>query len=245
MGKTRSPFKKSLKKLKKIKTRDYGLVVLGALIVLGLLAIANALPKKSGSGIVPLAVGQDAITSPWIPATVKQWSGIIQEMGRKYDIDPNLVAIIMTIESGGNPQAKSGVGAQGLLQIMPATAQDIAAKHLKTPVAQYDIYDPRTNIEFGTAYLAYLRSTFGEPSQGPTWDETAELIGAGYNGGPGAARNLAKGLGLQSLETSSYSRDVYNMWRERNAPVSPTYNRWLDRGGSTLVDKAAQAAKQS
>lgn len=244
MGKARSPLKKSLKKLRKIKTRDYGLVVLGALIVLLFLTISSMIPKKPAT-TTPLAAGHDAITSPWIPATVKQWSGIIQEMGQKYNIDPNLVAIIMTIESGGNPQAKSGVGAQGLLQIMPGTAQDIAAKHLKTPVAQYDIYNPRTNIEFGTAYLAYLRSTFGETSQGPTWDETAELIGAGYNGGPGAARNLEKGLGLQSLETSSYSRDVYNMWRERNAPISPTYNRWLDRGGSTLVDKAAQATKQS
>lgn len=239
MGKAKTPLKKSLKKLQKIKARDYGLVVLGALIVLGLLTISSAIPKKSG--VVPLAVGQNAITSPWIPATVKQWSGIIQEMARTYDIDPNLIAIIMTIESGGNPQAKSGVGAQGLLQIMPGTAQDIASKHLKTPVTQYDIYDPRTNIEFGTAYLAYLRNTFGEAGQGPTWDETAELIGAGYNGGPGAARNLENGLGLQSLETSSYSRDVYNMWRERNAPISPTYNRWLDRGGSTLVDKAEKA----
>jgi soluble lytic murein transglycosylase-like protein len=241
MGKSRSPLKKSLKKLKKIKTRDYGLVLLGAILVLAMLAGISMLPKKSTT--TPLAAGQDVITSPWIPATVKQWSTIIQEMGRKYNIDPNLVAIIMTIESGGNPQAKSGVGAQGLLQIMPGTAHDIAAKHLKSPQASYDIYDPRTNIEFGTAYLAYLRTTFGTTSQGPTWDETAELIGAGYNGGPGAAKNLENGLGLQSLETSSYSRDVYNMWRERNAPVSPTYSRWLERGGSTLVDKAATATK--
>ncbi len=242
MGKSRSPLKKSLKKLKKIKARDYGLVLIGALIVLTGLALSTAFTKPNST--VPLAAGQDAITSPWIPATVKQWSATIQEMARTYNIDPNLVAIIMTIESGGNPQAKSGVGAQGLLQIMPGTAQDIAARHLKTPVTKYDIYDPRTNIEFGTAYLAYLRNTFGEATQGPTWDETAELIGAGYNGGPGAASNLEKGLGLKSLETSSYSRDVYNMWRERNAPLSPTYNRWLERGGSTLVDKAA-AVKQS
>ena len=183
----------------------------------------------------PLAVQSPNIVITWLPQHVRQWQPIIQEMAVRYNIDPNLVAIIMTIESGGNPQARSGVGAQGLMQIMPATAKDIAAKHLKQPVDTYDIYNPHTNIEFGTAYLAYLRNEFGVPSQGPSWDQTAELVAAGYNGGPGAAHNLQQGNGLQSAETYAYSRDVYNMWRERNAATSPTYDRWLSRGGDRLV----------
>lgn len=187
---------------------------------------------------LPLAPQTAGISSPWVPESVKKWDPIISEMSAKYKLDPNFIAIIMTIESGGNQRATSGVGAQGLMQIMPATAKDIAAKHLKEPVTSYDMYDPKTNIEFGTAYLAYLRDEFGETDQAPSWNATAELVAAGYNGGPGAAGNLNKGLGLESLETLSYSRDVYNMWRERNASQSPTFTRWTERGGSSLLNSA-------
>lgn len=183
---------------------------------------------------VPLAAQTTTITTPWIPENVKQWQPIIQDMARKYNLDPNIIAIIMTVESGGNQQARSPVGAQGLMQIMPGTAADIAAKYLKIPVEAYDIYEPRTNIEFGTAYLAHLRDEFGTNTQAPNWDQTAELIAAGYNGGPGAASNLEKGLGLESSETHLYTHNVYNMWRERNAQHSPTYTRLLERGNATL-----------
>lgn len=231
-AKARTPFKKF--KLKGPKPREYAYMVWGAVIMLIGITMINAIKAKP----TPLAPQVSGISSPWIPDSVKKWDPIIRQMSAKYKLDPNFIAIIITIESGGNPKAKSGVGAQGLMQVMPATATDIAAKHLKKPVSKYDIYDPKTNIEFGTAYLAYLRDEFGEPSQGPRWDQTAELVAAGYNGGPGAAGNMYKGLGIESLETLSYSRDVYNMWRERNAPTSPTFNRWVERGGSSLLDAA-------
>lgn len=231
MGKRRRSIKRP--HFTALKPRDAGMILLGALVVFVGVVFMHAMTPKE----LPMTSAK-TITSPWIPASVKRWQPLIQEMAHKYDIDPNLVAIIMTIESGGNPQARSGVGAEGLMQIMPGTAKDIAQKYLTSPVKSYDILDPRTNIEFGTAYLAYLRNEFGSANQGPTWNETAELIGAGYNGGPGAASNVEKGRGLESLETASYSRDVFNMWRERDAPQSPTYTRWLERGGSSLVSKA-------
>ena len=222
------------KALKKMKPRDYGFAIAGALIVLlGASLMQTVEPKHKA-----LTAHGSGITIPWIPENVKRWEPTITEMAAKYDLDPNLVAIIMTIESGGNQQAKSHVGAQGLMQVMPPTAQDIAAKHLKQPTQQYDIYDPKTNIEFGVAYLAYLRDEFGSSSQGPSWNTTAELVAAGYNGGPGAASSLEKGNGVSSSETAAYSRDVLNMWRERNSAHSPTYERWLERGGSRLVNVA-------
>jgi soluble lytic murein transglycosylase len=218
-------------KIKKPSLRDYGFAALGALLILVGIMLSNNFHNQP----VPLSMQSPSVTIPWLPQNVRQWQPLIQEMSSRYDIDPNLVAIIITIESGGNPKAHSGVGAQGLMQIMPATATDIAQKHLATPVTSYDIYDPRTNIEFGTAYLAYLRDQFGTSSQGPSWDQTAELIAASYNGGPGAAHSLQQGNGLRSDETSAYSHDVYNMWRERHAQASPTYDRWSGRGGSRLV----------
>jgi soluble lytic murein transglycosylase-like protein len=111
-------------------------------------------------------------------------------------------------------------------------------------VKSYNLADPKTNIEFGAAYLAYIRDVFGEAQQGPSWDATVELIAAGYNGGPGAAHNLYHGLGLTDTQTVVYSRDAFNMWRERHASSSPTFDRWKERGGQRLLD-AAQAAQQS
>lgn len=180
----------------------------------------------------------DHLTVQWLPATVTRWQEPIVEMAKKYGIDPDLLAIIMTMESGGNPQAHSEADAQGLMQVTPPTAKDIAAKFLKHPVTAYDLFDPRTSIEFGAAYIAHLRDTFGEASQGPGWNTTVELIAAGYNGGPGAANSLEKGEGLRDMQTVSYSRDAYNMWRERHADNSPTFTRWQERGGESLIKAA-------
>jgi soluble lytic murein transglycosylase-like protein len=127
------------------------------------------------------------------------------------------------------------------MQITPATARDIAARYLKKPVKKYNLYDPATSIEFGAAYLALLRDTFGSYKQGPSWNDTAELVAAAYNGGPSAAVSINAGQGLTNDQTLIYSRDARNMWRERQAHSSPTYNNWLERGGSELIEAARKA----
>jgi len=190
----------------------------------------------------PLAPQTAGVSSPWIPPTVRHWDPLIGEMAKKYHIDPTAIAILMTMESGGYAQAKSEAGAVGLMQITPPTAGDIAKKYLKQPVTSYDLLDPRTSVEFGTAYMAYLRDEFGDRSQGPSWSYTMELVAAAYNGGPGAGGKLYHGEGMTDTQTVVYSRDALNMWRERKATDSPTFDRWKERGGSTLLDlaKAAQ-----
>ncbi len=208
---------------------------IGATVAVALVVSATFVKRAQE---VPLKPAAATISSPWIPQTVKRWESYIDEMAKKYNLDPDLIAILMTMESGGYSKAKSDAGAEGLLQITPPTAKDIAARYLKQPVTTYDLSDPRTNIEFGVAYLALLRDEFGEREQGPSWNTTVELIAAGYNGGPGAANHLYKGEGLTSTETVIYSRDAYNMWRERHAKTSPTYDRWLERGGFRLIDQA-------
>ena len=211
------------------------MLTIGAVAAVGLLTGAVLIRQAS---IVPLRSKAGHITASWIPETVKRWDKPIAEMAQKYDIDPDLLAILMTLESGGYSKAKSEAGAEGLMQITPPTARDIAKKYLKHPVESYDLLDPRTNIEFGAAYLAHLRDVFGERGQGPSWDATVELIAAGYNGGPGAAGKLYRGEGLRDTQTVVYSRDAFNMWRERHAKSSPTFDRWVERGGSALLEKA-------
>jgi len=215
--------------------RDGLMLTIGAVAAVGLLTGAVLIRQAS---IVPLRSKAGHITASWIPETVKRWDKPIAEMAQKYDIDPDLLAILMTLESGGYSKAKSEAGAEGLMQITPPTARDIAKKYLKHPVESYDLLDPRTNIEFGAAYLAHLRDVFGERGQGPSWDATVELIAAGYNGGPGAAGKLYRGEGLRDTQTVVYSRDAFNMWRERHAKSSPTFDRWVERGGSALLEKA-------
>lgn len=216
--------------------RDSTLIAAGVVVALIGVGIATLISHARA----PLKPQADTVTSPWIPSTVKYWQTPINQNAKKYNIDPNLVAIIMTMESGGYAKANSGQ-AEGLMQIAPATAKEIAVRHLKQPVKSYNLWDPKTNIEFGTAYLAYLRDTFGSYRQGPSWNSTVELVAASYNGGPLAALHLEQGKGLHDPQTVIYSRDAFNMWRERHAGDSPTYDRWLDRGGSTLVDAAKKA----
>lgn len=219
--------------------RDWLMIIIGGSLVYAGFQLSHADEKPAAT---PLSAASDtSVSIRWLPPGVQRWSDDINQMASRYDIDPNLLAIIMTIESGGNPQAESGVGAKGLMQIMPATAQDIAKRYVRQPVQQYDLFDARTSIEFGAAYLSLLRNEFGTTDQAPTWNTTVELIAAGYNGGPSAASALDDGEGLHDMQTVSYSRDAYNMWRERHAGSSPTYERWLERGGSALVNKAASS----
>jgi hypothetical protein len=218
--------------------REWSMVFVGAAAVVIVVGVVAWVYRSE----TPLKPQANSITSPWIPSTVKYWRAPIDQNAKKYDIDPNFIAIIMTMESGGYAKANSGQ-AKGLMQITPITAKDIANKYLKKPVKSYDLYDPATNIEFGAAYLAYLRDTFGSYKQGPSWDETAELVAASYNGGQLAGLHLEEGKGLHDTQALIYSRDVFNMWRERHAGDSPTFDRWKDRGGSQLIDAAKKAGQ--
>lgn len=218
----------------KLHHRDYGMIALGALVAVLTLSTITMFKQREDT---PLS-SNNKITSPWIPETVKYWEKDISEMSKRYNLDANLIAIIMTLESGGGPKAISEVQAKGLMQIMPPTAQDTAQRYTKKSFKNYDLLDGKTSIEFGTAYLSMLRDEYGIDGHGPNWDTTVELIAAAYNGGFSAANAIEKGEGIRDTQTLSYSRDAFNMWRERNSQSSPTYDRWIERGGQDLINNA-------
>jgi soluble lytic murein transglycosylase-like protein len=203
-----------IKRILRISRRDTVILLVGALLALLALKAIDTLR----SAMMPLGAPQtNTITISHLPAEVKQWEEPLVEMSNKYNIDANFVAIIMTIESKGNPDAVSHVGAQGLMQVMPYTAEDIATKHLKEPMSSYDLNEPHTNIEFGVAYLAHLRDQFGSPYQGLSWKDTVKLVAAGYNGGPGAAMRLQKGQQLEHQETIDYAEKAMKLWERQDA----------------------------
>jgi soluble lytic murein transglycosylase-like protein len=91
---------------------------------------------------------------------------LIAGAAQRHEVDPNLVRAVMAAESGGNPEARSPVGAIGLMQLMPGTAKDLGVA---------DPADPAQNVEGGAKYLAALTKRFG-----------LEHGVAAYNAGPGA-----------------------------------------------------------
>lgn len=109
---------------------------------------------------------------------------LLLDAARRYNLDPRLLLAIMKQESGFNASAKSPAAARGLLQLVFDTAvkYNVAAgfPNLKPD----DLYDPRTNIEIGSAYIAALKGMFSGLD---------EAVAASYNAGEdNAARWLAR-----------------------------------------------------
>lgn len=96
------------------------------------------------------------------------------------DIDPALALAIARQESEFRTNAGSPVGALGLMQLMPGTAKEVAGD-LSLPYSRARLTaDWQYNVQLGTAYLAGLRESFGN---------SPVLMAAGYNAGPGRARD--------------------------------------------------------
>jgi soluble lytic murein transglycosylase-like protein len=106
-----------------------------------------------------------------VSGTVPQYvASVIAEAAHTHGVDPRLVAAVAARESAGNPNARSRVGACGIMQLMPATARFLGIT---------DIFDVRQNVFAGTRYLRTLLDTF---------HGDLDLTLAAYNAGPGAVQ---------------------------------------------------------
>jgi soluble lytic murein transglycosylase len=135
---------------------------------------------------------------------------IVRE-ARRNGLDPVLVAAVIQVESRFDPFAVSGVGACGLMQLMPPTAQWLLAKDNDSSndkLRPAHLFNPVLNIELGTTYLAQLMDRFDG-------DLTRALIA--YNAGPGVARSLKRGSkAWRRLE--SYPRSVLAAYKSLLLP---------------------------
>ena len=112
----------------------------------------------------------------------------VSAAARKFGVEEAIVRAIMHAESAFNPNALSRAGAQGLMQLMPATARRFGV---------VNAYDPGQNIEGGVEYLAWLLKRF---------NGDLTLAAAGYNAGEGAV-DRHKGVPPYS-ETQRYVQRV-------------------------------------
>jgi len=125
-------------------------------------------------------VGVETFPDPVFPPSVKADAEVPAELtpaemhtmlaraGTQHHIDEDLLASVVKAESGGHVMAVSRTGAQGLMQLMPGTANDLGVA---------DAFRPEQNIAGGTAYLDQLLLRY---------HDNAALALAAYNAGPGA-----------------------------------------------------------
>jgi soluble lytic murein transglycosylase-like protein len=107
-------------------------------------------------------------TSRTVSDRVQMYDGIITQHAQLNDIRPDLVRAVVQVESAYNPYARSPKGAAGLMQLMPATAQQFGVKNS---------FNPEENIRAGVAYLRQLLNRYAD---------NEELALAAYNAGPNA-----------------------------------------------------------
>ncbi len=116
------------------------------------------------------------------------FDNIIKQAAAQHGVSEGLIKAVMHTESGFNTNARSPVGAQGLMQLMPATARRFNVSNA---------YDPHQNIMAGARYLSWLLKRF---------NGNTSLALAGYNAGEG---NVAKYGGIPPFrETQDYVRRV-------------------------------------
>ena len=117
-------------------------------------------------------------------------SHAIVEESARYALDPSLVLAVIQVESGGYHLAVSPVGALGLMQLLPSTAEELARKHGLTWRGANSLFDPILNVKLGTAYLSQLERKYG----------SMDTALAAYNWGPGRIdRRLRRGAALPRL----------------------------------------------
>ncbi|MBZ0297461.1 MAG: transglycosylase SLT domain-containing protein [Anaerolineae bacterium] len=157
--------------------------------------------------------------APLFTREVDYWAGDIERWAQEYDLDPNLLATVMQIESCGHPTVSSSAGAQGLFQVMPF--------HFSEGENQLD---PDTNARRGAGVLKSCLNDFA------SGDAAMALVC--YNGGPGAIS--------QSYTQWDDQVRRYYMWGTgiyadalTNQSSSPTLDRWLNAGGGVLCQWAA------
>ncbi len=123
-----------------------------------------------------------------------KYEDLIKDSASRYGIDESLIKAVVRAESGFRVDAVSGVGARGLMQLMPETAATLGVK---------DIHDPQENIDGGTRHLRRLLNAFN-------WDLRLAL--AAYNAGEKAVEKY--GAVPPYEETRNYVKRVLYYYRQ-------------------------------
>ena len=180
------------------------LIIIASVVVFYVISIrhdqflrARLFPPKS----LVKASGNLKDDCEYILGKAKDYIPLINKYAEQYGVDPALVAGVIQVESSWNPSATSTVGAGGLMQVMPETAQGIANQL----GVQYDPTSAEQNIQFGTYYISQQLNSFGG---------NIDLALAAYNAGPGAASSGAWASYPETLAYVPYVKSWYEKYQE-------------------------------
>ena len=138
-----------------------------------------------------LGAGGDALPDPlWRILYPIQFEATLREEAAETGLDPALVAAVIWQESTFDPQAVSGAGARGLMQIMPPTGRELA-RNLGLKYRIDMLHDPDRGLELGTRYLKRMIDGFGG---------RVDKALAAYNAGPSRVASWTRARPGQSAE---------------------------------------------
>lgn len=157
--------------------------------------------------------------APLFTPEVQRWASDISRWAAAYQLDPNLLATVMQIESCGDPDIASSAGAQGLFQVMPFhfTLGEVMT-------------DPETNARRGASFLAWCMDYAGRNSF---------MAMACYNGGPSVVHRDFMSWAAETRRYYVWGGTIYNDARAGLA-ASDSLNTWLNAGGAGLCAIARQ-----
>lgn len=137
----------------------------------------------------------------------------IAKYSKERGLRPNFVCAMIYAESRFNYDSTSGVGARGLMQIMPATGASIAEELGESGYSPDKLYDPDTNIRYGTWYIKGLIDKY---------DGNTDLATAAYNAGVGRADKFKDNVSPLPYETVFFVQKIKDM----EANYDKVYGQW-------------------
>lgn len=192
-----------------------GALLIPALVLLVIVLLGGLAWKAP----LPPAALPSAALSPIFRPEVAYWAPAIVRWAARFNLDSNLVATVMQIESCGDPAALSSAGAIGLFQVMPF--------HFEPGE---DAYAPETNAARGLAYLAQALSRgAGSP----------RLALAGYNGGLGVIQAGEGSWHAQTRRYVQYGVPIYEDALNKKSS-SAALEDWYQHYGVSLCAHAHQ-----
>ncbi|MFG1379442.1 lytic transglycosylase domain-containing protein [Xanthobacter autotrophicus] len=157
--------------------------------------------------------------SPTVTNAVTSYAAFVDEAAQRFELPASWIRAVLRAESGGDPRAVSPVGAMGLMQIMPATWDELRVHH----GLGADPFDPRDNILAGAAYLRQLHDRYG----------SIRAMLAAYNAGPARYEASLAGTPLPP-ETRTYI-----------AALAPILDKESAAGATGLVRPMAQSWREA
>lgn len=191
--------------------------ILGVVVVVALVGGVIVLP-----GLLRPGLPMRGPVSALFTREVRYWSDSIVRWSAQYGVEPNMIALVMQIESCGYADVVSPAGAQGLFQVMPLHFTNDEKSRMT---------DPETNARRGMGvFTDCLERAGGDVG----------LALACYNGGPSWIGQPFTSWPDETQQYYTWGSGIYNDV-QRGAAYSATLERWLEAGGWTLCQRASAA----